>query len=238
METQEITTQSNAFATKDSFEHIQRVAAMFSKSDMLPKRYINNVGNCIIAIEMATRMNANILMVMQNLDVIQGRPAWSSVFLIATLNSSGKFSPLRYEDSEANGGSCRAWAIDKINNEKVYGAWVSMDMAKAEGWIDKNGSKWKTMPELMRRYRAASFFTKQFAPEVSMGLQTVEELIDITSIQNISNPVDKEAERVQLMVDDCKTLAGLTLLQTENPDIDIEIINKRKEDLKNGNSKN
>lgn len=55
-----VQTQINPFSTKESFEHIQRVATMFSKSDMIPKRYINNIGNCIIAIEMATRMNANI----------------------------------------------------------------------------------------------------------------------------------------------------------------------------------
>ena len=85
METAELQlTQTSAFSTKESFEHVQRVATMFSKSDMIPKRYINNIGNCINAIEMATRMNANILMVMQNLDVIQGKPGWSSVFLIAT----------------------------------------------------------------------------------------------------------------------------------------------------------
>lgn len=229
METKTDEIQINYFATKDSFEHIQRVATMFSKSDMIPKRYINNVGNCIIAIEMATRMNANILMVMQNLDVIQGKPGWSSVFLIATLNSCGKFSPLRYEDSTENGGSCRAWAIDKINNEKVYGAWVSMDMAKAEGWIDKNGSKWKTMPELMRRYRAASFFTKQFAPEVSMGLQTTEEIIDITPIQsNAINIIDKEKERIEMVVGDLETIEDLELFQTSHPEIDIEIFDKQR----------
>lgn len=179
----ESTSSVGMFQNKENFEHIQRVANVFSKSDMVPKRYQNNIGNCIIAIEMANRMNANILMVMQNLDVIQGKPGWSSVFLIATLNSCGKFSPLRYEEDEKNGGRTRAWAIDKSNEEKVFGAWVSMDMAKAEGWIDKSGSKWKTMPELMRRYRAASFFTKQFAPEVSMGLQTVEEIHDIGYVE-------------------------------------------------------
>lgn len=236
VELQKTNEQLSAFANKDSFEHIQRVAAMFSKSDMIPKRYMNNIGNCIIAIEMANRMNANILMVMQNLDVIQGKPGWSSVFLIATLNSCGKFSPLRYEDSDANGGSCRAWAIDKSTNEKVYGAWVSMEMAKAEGWIDKNGSKWKTMPELMRRYRAASFFTKQFAPEVSMGLQTVEEIYDITPIQPTREEKSKETieqERLKLLISDCKTTDELAALQEANPNADITLFTAKKDELSN-----
>lgn len=209
---QNVEISQSVFLTKESFEHVQRVASMFSKSDMVPKRYQNNMGNCIIAIEMANRMNANILMVMQNLDVIQGKPGWSSVFLIATLNSCGKFSPLRYEEDEQNGGRTRAWAIDKVNNEKVFGAWVSMEMANAEGWINKPGSKWKTMPEVMRRYRAASFFTKQFAPEVSMGLQTIEEVIDITDKQP-QPTVNKEHERIIVLINECNTKKELIDLQ-------------------------
>lgn len=206
---------TNVFANKESFDHIQRVATMFSKSDMVPKRYIGNVGNCIIALEMANRMNANILMVMQNLDVIQGKPGWSSKFLIATLNACGKFSPLRYESDDKNGGRTRAVAIDKATGELLAGAWVSMDMAKVEGWIDKAGSKWKTMPELMIRYRAASFFTNQFAPEVSMGLQTMEEIIDITPMQErvehdpAKIATNKERDRIIAHVESAKSLTSL-----------------------------
>lgn len=205
-----INENTSIFWSKDSFEHVQRVAKVFSESDMVPKRYQKNIGNCIIALEFAQRMQASPLMVMQNLDVIQGKPGWSSVFLIATLNACGKFSPLRYEEDEKDGGRTRAWAYDLKNNEKVYGAWVSMAMAEAEGWIQKTGSKWKTMPELMRRYRAASFFTKQFAPEVSMGLQTIEEVIDITNIQP-SQPSDNghELKRFTQMAELATTLGEL-----------------------------
>lgn len=173
--------QTSYFENGQSFDHVQRVATVFSKSDMVPKRYQGNMANCIIALEMAGRMNASPLMVMQNLDIIQGKPGWSSKFLIASLNSCGKFSPLRYEEDNENGGRTRAWAYEKAANEKIYGIWVSLEMAKAEGWTDKNGSKWKTMPDLMRRYRAASFFVNQFAPELSMGLPTIEEIYDISS---------------------------------------------------------
>lgn len=172
--------QISSFANKDSFEHVQRVASVFSKSELVPKKYQGNIANCVIALEMAGRMNVSPLMVMQNLDIIMGRPCWSSQFLIASLNACGRFSPLRYEDGKENGGRMRAWATDKKTGEKLFGVWVSMEMAKAEGWIDKAGSKWKTMPELMMRYRAASFFTKQYAPEISMGFQTAEEVQDIT----------------------------------------------------------
>jgi hypothetical protein len=230
------TNSFSMFQTKESFEHIQRVATMFSKSELVPKKYQGNVGNCVIALEMANRMGASPLMVMQNLDVIQGKPGWSSKFLIATLNSCGKFSPLRYEEDDKNGGRTRAWAYDLKNNEKVFGTWISMEMAKAETWIDKAGSKWKTMPEHMRKYRAASFFVNEFAPDVSMGLQTIEEVYDITPMQNatVLNNEDKENERIELMIGDCITIEDLELIQSMiTPDMQ-EKFNERKEEITNG----
>ena len=35
------------------------------------------------------------------------------------------------------------------------------------------------MPELMMRYRAAAFFGRLYAPEITMGMHSVEEIIDI-----------------------------------------------------------
>lgn len=205
---------ANSFGNKEAFEHIQRVAKVFSQSDLVPVKYKDKIGNCVIALEMAHRMGINPLMVMQNLDVIMGRPCWSSQFLIASLNACGKFSPLRYEEDKEDGGRTRAYATDKLSGEVVYGVWVSMKMAEAEGWTNKSGSKWKTMPELMRRYRAASFFTKQYAPEISMGFQTVDEVQDITYTE-VKEPqkVDKEAERVTLMIEDATDLAQLAKLE-------------------------
>lgn len=183
------------FSNKELFEHSQRVANMLSQSDLVPKEYKGNIGNCVIALEISGRIKASPLMVMQNLYIVHGKPSWSSTFLIASLNSCGKFSPIRYEEDEQNGGRTRAWAYDIKSNEKLYGEWVSMEMANAEGWVSKNGSKWKTMPGLMRRYRAASFFVKQFAPEISMGFQTFEEAIDITPYEEVKDTPQMIAEK-------------------------------------------
>lgn len=205
---------SNAFVNKELFEHAQRVAAMLSKSDLVPITFKGNIGNCVMALEMANRIGASPLMVMQNLYIVHGKPAWSSTFLIATVNACGKFSPLRYEEDEVDGGRTRAWAYDKGGSkEKLYGTWVSMKMAEAEGWVNKNGSKWKTMPDLMRRYRAATFFARQFAPEISMGIHTQEEIVDVefTEVRPTANGVaeNKERERVKDFIASAKNLTQL-----------------------------
>lgn len=82
--------------TVKQFEVMQRMAKMYTESTIVPETYKENTGNCVIALDMAMRMNANPLMIMQNLYVVKGNPSWSSKFLIATINMSGKYSSLRY----------------------------------------------------------------------------------------------------------------------------------------------
>lgn len=170
----------SSFGTKNSFEHAQRVAKMLSTSNLIPEQYRNNIQNTMIALEMANRIGASPLMVMQNLYIVHGKPSWSSTFIIAGINSCGKFSPLRFEiEGEGDKLSCYAWAYDKSTGDKLTGPKITMQMAKDEGWLTKNGSKWKTMPELMIRYRAAAFFGRLYAPELMMGMHTVDEIEDV-----------------------------------------------------------
>lgn len=175
------------FASQSNFESAQRMAQALAASTIVPVQFQKAktpeaVANCIIALEMANRIGASPLLVMQNLYVVYGNVGWSSKFLIAALNTCGRFSPLRYEhqnEGDMDNWQCRAWAIDKTTGAPLHGAWVSLKMAKDEGWYSKTGSKWKTMPELMLQYRAAAFFQRAYAPEVSMGMRTVEEYEDI-----------------------------------------------------------
>lgn len=168
------------FGTSDNFIMAMQMAKALSSSTIVPQTFQKNDANCLIAIEQAQRLQVSPLMVMQNLHVIQGRPSWSSKFLIAAINNSGKFDmELQFDetrDKDEKPFSCTAWTTK--NGRRVEGMTVDMDMAKDEGWLGKNGSKWKTMPQLMLRYRAASFFSSLNCPELTMGLYTREEMQD------------------------------------------------------------
>lgn len=173
------------FFDLQSFELIQRVSKAFASSDLVPKAYQGNLANCMIAMDMAQRLGANPLMVMQNLYIVHGTPSWSSKFLIATINACGRYSSLRYEwrgkPGEADYG-CRAWAVERETGERLDGIWVDWRMVKSEGWDAKNGSKWKTMADQMFVYRAAAFWQRAYAPELGMGLQTVEDTEDMVTL--------------------------------------------------------
>lgn len=169
------------FFDLQAFELIQRVSKAFASSDLVPKQYQGNLANCMIAMDMAQRIGANPLMVMQNLYIVHGTPGWSSKFLIATINACGRYSSLRYEWKGTPGKpdyGCRAWAIEKETGERLDGIWVTWEMVRAEGWEAKNGSKWKTMPDQMFVYRSAAFWQRAYAPELGMGLTTQEEIVD------------------------------------------------------------
>jgi hypothetical protein len=167
------------FNSESSWRLANRIGQAFAASSLVPQQYQGNVANCIVALEMANRMGASPLMVMQNLYIVHGNPGWSSKFLIACFNQCGRFSAMRYEWTADRKG-CRAWAIEKATGERIDGPEVTTAMAAAEGWSTKSGSKWKTMPELMLMYRAAAFLIRTYAPEISMGLQTDDEIIDVT----------------------------------------------------------
>jgi hypothetical protein len=176
------------FGSKNNFETAMRMARCLSASTLVPQQYQGEKGmpNCLIALEMANRIGASPFMVMQNMYIVHGNPAWSSKFLIACVNMSGKFAtPIQYEWTGKEGTDewgCRAYATDKAGNI-VKGSKVTIAMAKVEGWYNKNGSKWQTMPELMLQYRAGAFFQRAYAPELSMGLMTTEEAREIKDVE-------------------------------------------------------
>jgi hypothetical protein len=168
------------FLDGNSFEHGQRIAKMLASSDLVPAQFRGNIQNCLIAMELSSRLGCSPLATMQNLHIIHGRPSWSAQFIIACLNACGRFSPLRFEVSgEGDNQECKAVAIDLSTGEQVEGPAVSIKMAKAEGWYSKAGSKWQTMPELMLRYRSATFFGRLYAPQILLGMSTTDELQDI-----------------------------------------------------------
>jgi len=191
----------SAFSCASGFEAAQRMALALTSSTLVPKEYQGkgNLGNAVIALEIAQRVGASPLLVMQNLYVVHGKPAWSAQFVISAVNSCGRFSPLRFDiKGEGDARSCIAWAKEKGSNERLEGPPSSIQMAKDEGWLQRNGSKWQTMPEVMLRYRAASFFGRLYAPDILMGMQTAEEVHDVYDANAVEHINEETGEVTQI----------------------------------------
>ncbi len=184
----------SAFSSENAFVSVQRMAKALASSTLVPDVYRGeaNLGNCIIALELSQRIGASVMAVMQSMVPIHGKPTWSASFLIATVNSCGRFSPMRFRwvgKEGADEWGCRAFAIERESNLELVGALVTIAMAKAEGWYGKSGSKWKTMPEQMLQYRAGAFWCRTYAPEIALGMHTSEEVQDTPVAQQVVQSV-------------------------------------------------
>ncbi len=94
-----ITPPAGAFSSLEALNAMRDVAKTFCHSTLVPPQYrgAKNIGNVMIALDLAARTGANPLTVMRNLNAEAGTPSWSAQFLIARVNSCGRFEPLRYK---------------------------------------------------------------------------------------------------------------------------------------------
>ena len=169
------------FSTVQGFEALQRAARLLAASRLMPQAYQGNLPDCALLLNMADRLRADPLMVAQALSFIHGKPAWSSAFLIASVNSCGRFESLEFEyigERGSDGRGCYCVTTDKRTKKRLEGTLITIAMAKAEGWYGRKDSKWPNMPEQMLGYRAAAFWTRLYAPEIAAGLRTREEVVD------------------------------------------------------------
>lgn len=201
----EIMLNNNTLA---GFEACQRYAGMLSTSTLVPQQYRgkDKLADCMIALNIAQRLNADPLMVMQNLYLVHGQPAWSAKFLIATFNACGKFSSVKYRftgEENTDAWGCVAYATEKATGDTIESPKITIGIAKAEGWYNKNGSKWRTMPQLMLMYRSASLLIRTHAPELSLGFYTDDEVQD--TVHLVENNKGEFVQPKDLTIDDIAT---------------------------------
>jgi hypothetical protein len=210
---------SGAFENSNSFSHAQRIAKMLCRSQLVPEQFRGdeNLPNTVMALDIALRLKLNPMLVMQQMYVVYGKPGWSAQFIVGVLNASKRFETIRFESRDLGNnqvGNVKfhdreviAWTTDRgvklpsgcstLSKAReagvlvLEGPAVTIEMAVRDGWYDRKGSKWQTMPSVMLNYRAATFFGRLYAPELLMGLPTVDELED-TAPAPMSRPIFRE----------------------------------------------
>ena len=164
---------------KKQFDQLLRAANMLSQTSIIPATYQGKPQDCFVALEMATRMGVSPLVVMQNMYVVKGKPAWAGQACTMFINSCGKFTQVKHVYTGEKGTDsrgCYVTATRISDGIQVNGVEVTIAMAKAEGWTAN--TKWRTMPELMLAYRASAFFARVHCPEALMGVQLADEIYD------------------------------------------------------------
>lgn len=182
---------------EQTFSLNQRQARMFASSPLVPQHLRNGdeqqaVANCWIALKMAEAMGEQPLTVMQNIHIVQGKAGFAAQYMIARANAAGVFKgriDWEIDKSDPDNLSVTAFGILKDTEKRVEFT-CDMNMARAENWT-KN-PKYKSMPELMLRYRSATFLVRFYAPDVMLGYQTIEEVEDVVLAAPATAPLTAE----------------------------------------------
>ena len=184
------------------FETAQRTAKLLAASNIVPQQYRGKVADCVVAIDIANRMGLSPLAVMQNSQIVQGNFSWKGTACKAMIDSCGKYKSTRYVEVGTKGTDSWGYYLEAIDKkgEIVKGVTVTMQTAKDEGWYQKNGSKWRTLTELMLKYRAAAFFMRTECASLAMGFLTAEENEDIYGSndggsKNLTSALDEEINK-------------------------------------------
>jgi hypothetical protein len=194
----------SVFDTPEAFEDAQRIAKALASSSFVPQAYQGTAGiaNCVIALDLSRRTGASVMEIMQGLDVIHGKPRWSGKYCAAALRATGvNFDyemqnrgqkVVQYDVWEGPKGSRTKRTLKEtiqdvacriVTKDWKTGPWVSIEMSVKEGWYGKSDSKWQTMPEMMLRYRAVSFFVNTEYPNILMGIPTEHDTVDAPHVE-------------------------------------------------------
>lgn len=169
-----------------------QLAKVISEASIIPDTYKNKPSDCMIAIDMASRMGVSPLMVMQSLYVVKGKPSWSGQACMSFIQANPNFrnvTPVYVGEPGTDSRGCYISAERTSDGAEVRGVCVTIAMARAEGWLSNR--KWVTMPDLMLAYRASAFFARVYCPSVLMGVSVEGEIEDITAKPNPEKGVQK-----------------------------------------------
>lgn len=197
-------TELSVFASEESLQTSQRMAKVLMSSDFVPDRYKDGtpkaMANALYAREIAIQQNIPWIEVMQNLDIVKGRPMWQSRYLIERMAQKGIEPNYEFEERGKKKIQYDVWVGAKNERRKeiktfdvvdracrfiatkgdkvITGPWVSIEMAVREGWYTRDGSKWPNMEEKMLMYAAAREYNKYY-PTVSLAsIPTEDEVTD------------------------------------------------------------
>lgn len=155
-----------------TFEQALTFAGYLADSDLVPKDFKGKPANCLIAMQWGAELGLKPLQAIQNIAIINGRPALWGDAVIALVRSSPVCEHI-HESDDGHTASCRV----KRKGEPEQLVTFSMDDAKKAGLAGKQGP-WTQYPKRMRQMRARAFALRDVFPDVLRGMPVAEELQD------------------------------------------------------------
>lgn len=183
----ELTTQPKATfdLSPQTFEQALTFSDYLADSDMVPKDFKGKPGNCLIAMQWGSELGLKPLQALQNIAVINGRPALWGDAVIAIVRGS-TLCEYVIEETDAQGSAvCR---VKRRGEQEQVRTFSDID-AKTAGLLGKQGP-WTTNPKRMKQMRARSFALRDVFPDVLKGIAIAEEAQDVADYVAAEKAID------------------------------------------------
>ena len=184
----ELTIKPTFSLAPQNIDEALKFADYLAKSTIVPKDFANNAGNILVAIQWGMELGLQPMQAMQNIAVINGRPALWGDAVIALARSSPLCEYI-YETDDGETATCRV----KRRGEEEQVRTFSMADAKAAGLAGKQGP-WSQYPKRMRQMRARAFALRDVFPDVLRGMPVAEEVEDIPTEREINQTHVRKAD--------------------------------------------
>lgn len=167
-----------------TFDQALTFSQYLADSDMVPKDFKGKPANCLIAMQWGAELGLKPLQALQNLAVINGRPALWGDAVIALVRAS-PLCEFVIETDDGSAATCRVKRRGEPEQQRTF----SMDDARAAGLLGKSGP-WTQYPKRMRQMRARAFALRDVFPDVLRGMAVAEEVMDAPAERHMG-PVDE-----------------------------------------------
>jgi len=187
---------SNLILRPSNFSELAAFANMAAKSRMVPTAMQNKPEDIMLAIQMGSELGLAPMQAIQNVAVINGRPAVWGDALIGLCRASKECRDIQ-ESIEGEGDNMVAVCVAVRQGASAVTARFSVADAKKAGLWGKQGP-WQQYPARMLQLRARGFALRDAFPDVLRGIISAEEARDMpTEAAPYAGPtVDGTAEQV------------------------------------------
>lgn len=163
------------------FNVLTSLATKFASSQMVPKKFQGKPMDCFIALQLADRAGIDPFLALQNLNIVEGQPGWKTTFAMELAVTRGYFHDSIDFEIKGTGADLVVTAKAELSKSgRAIEASASWKMAEIEGWT--RNTKYRSMPEQMLCYRAATMLIRRYAPGVLAGMPVSEEMDDLRDV--------------------------------------------------------
>jgi hypothetical protein len=156
-----------------TFDEAFRFANLIAESTLIPKEFQKSPANVLIAVQLGMELGVSPMQALQNMYVVNGRPAIFGDLLPAIVMQSGLL-----EEFEETANDKSATCTVKRKGLKAISRTFTMAEAEGAGLTARNPT-YKAFPQRMLQMRARSWALRDMFPDVLKGVAIKEEIEDL-----------------------------------------------------------